>query len=233
MASARGVLLTAAGVFVALTSLGCNRELKERNLSLQNEVGILNQRLKERQAELAQAEAETTRLTGQLNDTRDELTRTKQQLAEELAAGGTSKPPAGPTGAAAAGWQRTTIGDRVTVGSDVLFASGSATLSASGRRALNRIAADLRARYPGLPVRVYGYTDSDPIVKSRKLWSDNLDLSANRAMAVVRYLRAKGISPGSMEAIGMGETHPVASNATRAGKSKNRRVEIIVITGRG
>jgi flagellar motor protein MotB len=78
-------------------------------------------------------------------------------------------------------------------------------------------------------VRVIGYTDNDPIRKTRNLWEDNLDLSANRAMTVVRHLREQGIDAEKLTACGRGETNPVTPNTSTANKAKNRRVEIIVI----
>ena len=113
--------------------------------------------------------------------------------------------------------------------SDVLFASGRASLTAAGKKALSSIVATLNRSYSGRIVRVYGHTDGDPIRKSKKLWLDNLDLSANRAMSVARYLIANGVKAANVETVAMGETRPVASNKTKAGKARNRRVEIIVI----
>ena len=117
----------------------------------------------------------------------------------------------------------------VTLGSDILFSAGSATLTPAGRTALGKVAAKIKADHPSRIVRVYGFTDSDPIVKSKKLWTDNLDLSANRAMAVTRYMIAQGIKADRVETVAMGASRSVASNKTKSGKSKNRRVEIIVI----
>lgn len=102
-------------------------------------------------------------------------------------------------------------------------------LRSSGKRALGRITDELNGRYAGLPVRIYGYTDSDPIRRSKKFWKDNLDLSSNRAMAVVRYLISRGVPKENIESIGMGDSNPVASNSSKSGKSKNRRVEIVVV----
>lgn len=130
------------------------------------------------------------------------------------------------------GWERGKFGDRVSIGSDLLFPSGSATLTAAGKRTLNRIAADLKGQYAGMPVRVYGYTDSDPIRKTKHLWKDNLDLSANRAMSVTKYLRSRGISAADIETIAMGATNFVASNSSKSGKKRNRRVEIYVLKSR-
>ena len=173
--------------------------------------------------------ADLDALNQQLKDESDGKDKLLVAKDEEIALlqDAAGKPSGGP--ALAGGWERGKFGDRVTVGSDILFASGRATLRASGKRALGRIVDELSDRYAGLPVRVYGYTDSDPIKRSKKLWKDNLDLSSNRAMAVARYLISRGIPKENIESIGMGDSNPVASNSSSAGKSKNRRVEIIVV----
>ena len=131
------------------------------------------------------------------------------------------------TGADVAGGER--VLHTETVGSDLLFEPGKATLTTGGTGRLTRIASMLKSRYPGATVRVYGYTDSDPIKKTRSLWSDNLDLSANRAMAVTRLLWSKGIAAASVETVAMGATHFVAPNAAKTDKAKNRRVVIKVV----
>ena len=130
------------------------------------------------------------------------------------------------------GWEKGKYGDRVSIKSDLLFASGSAKLTTSGRSVISRIASQLKQSYPGKTVRVYGYTDSDPIRRTKHLWADNLDLSANRAMAVSRYLNSRGINKGNIETIAMGATNFVASNKTKSNKKRNRRVEIYVITNK-
>lgn len=117
---------------------------------------------------------------------------------------------------------------RVTLAADVLFNAGRATLSKPGVTRLRGIVAQIKSQHPNATVHVYGYTDSDPIKRSAKLWKDNLDLSANRAMAVSRQLWQLGIAPEKIETIAMGATNFVASNKTAADKAKNRRVEIAV-----
>ena len=121
------------------------------------------------------------------------------------------------------GWQSGTFGDKTTLSSDILFSSGKADLTAKGKAAIDAILGDLKGRYDGLPIRIYGHTDTDPIRKTRHLWKDNLDLSANRAMAVTRHLVAAGISAKQIETIGMGSTIPAGT------KDSSRRVEIYVI----
>ena len=61
--------------------------------------------------------------------------------------------------------------------------------------------------------------------------TDNLDLSARRAMSVVRYLVSHGVNPNLLSAQSFGATDPVAPNNTPDGRAKNRRVEIMLIGG--
>ena len=78
---------------------------------------------------------------------------------------------------------------------------------------------------------VRGYTDNVPIGQPLQTAGviDNLDLSARRAMSVVRYLVAHGVNSNILSAQAFGQTNPVASNDTPDGQAKNRRVEIMLI----
>ncbi len=114
----------------------------------------------------------------------------------------------------------------VTLPNTILFASGKADLKKQAGSELNNIVSVLKARYEGNGIDVVGHTDTDPIKKSK--WKDNWELSAQRALAVVRYLESQGIPGQRLQAVGCGEKRPVASNANRSGKAKNRRVEIVV-----
>ncbi len=116
----------------------------------------------------------------------------------------------------------------VTLPNSILFASGKATLKSSTNADLDDIYRVLRERYSGRQIDVVGHTDSDPIKKTKDKWKDNWDLSAARALTVLRYLVTKGVRPKMIRGIACGESRPVASNATAAGKAKNRRVEIVV-----
>lgn len=116
----------------------------------------------------------------------------------------------------------------VTLSNSILFASGKATLKSSTSSELDHIYGVLRQRYSGKQVDVVGHTDSDPIRKTKDQWKDNWDLSAGRALTVLRYLIDRGVRPDHIRAVACGESRPVASNTTSAGKAKNRRVEIVV-----
>jgi outer membrane protein OmpA-like peptidoglycan-associated protein len=77
---------------------------------------------------------------------------------------------------------------------------------------------------------VIAYTDNTPVgaAAQKKGIADNNDLSQKRADAVVAYLTAKGIDPGSIAGHGQGEANPVAPNTTAKGRAENRRIEIVV-----
>jgi len=209
-------------VFVVLSAVGCCTKEQQEIAALMNEnEEMLNQK-NDLQRQLSAADARLQSVMNQLDGQQAELAAAQARARDLEASQGQA--PAIPQG-----WERGLVSDKVTVGTDILFASGKATLTSQGRRTLDGIVNDLKKTYAGLPVRVYGHTDSDPIRKTKTLWQDNLDLSANRAMAVTRYLISKGIAAKRVETISMGEHHPVAGNKTKANKSKNRRVEIVVL----
>lgn len=115
----------------------------------------------------------------------------------------------------------------VTFQSEVLFAPGKAGLSASGKKALKEAVRTIRARFPGATIEVRGHTDSQPIRLSG--YKSNWDLSCARAVAVMYELvESEGLDGDQLSAVGFGDTRPVASNATPAGRARNRRAELVV-----
>ena len=114
----------------------------------------------------------------------------------------------------------------VTLPDAILFDSGKAELKKEASTQLDHIHTVIREKYAGKQIDVVGHTDTDPIKKSN--WKDNWELSAQRALAVTRYLIARGFDDKIIRAVGCGQSQPVVSNATASGKAKNRRVEIVV-----
>jgi chemotaxis protein MotB len=110
----------------------------------------------------------------------------------------------------------------------ILFASGSATVGKEGLAALAKVAEALRG-VQGKVIRVEGHTDNVPV--GAGTWGSNWELSAARALAVVRALQDKGVDPTRLAAAGYGEYQPIAPNDTPEGKSQNRRIEIVLATG--
>ena len=107
----------------------------------------------------------------------------------------------------------------------VLFDSGSAVVKSGGRPTLAEIGRiiDQEGTHP---VQVEGHTDDQPIHTAQ--YPSNWQLSGARAAAVVQQLNGAGVSGKRMSLAGYAAQHPVAGNATPAGRAQNRRVEIIL-----
>src|SRR3954447_16418237 len=108
----------------------------------------------------------------------------------------------------------------------VLFDSGQAQLKPQAGPLLDQVAKLLQLA-PGHDVMVEGHTDSVPIRGS--VYPTNWELSTARASRVVRYLVEHGARSFRMGASGYAALHPIASNSTAAGRSRNRRVEIVLL----
>ncbi len=105
--------------------------------------------------------------------------------------------------------------------SDVLFDFNKATLKPGARERLAKVAGIILA-YPDLKLQVEGYTDNIGTPQY------NQQLSEKRADTVRDYLEQQGVNPNNVTARGFGESAPVASNSTAAGRQQNRRVEMVV-----
>lgn len=108
---------------------------------------------------------------------------------------------------------------------DILFGSGSATLSTEGESALREVGAVL-AEMSDRSFQVEGHTDDVPI--DTKRFGDNWELAAARALGVRATLESAGMKPTQLSAASFAQTHPVADNDTTAGKAANRRIEIVL-----
>ena len=122
------------------------------------------------------------------------------------------------------------VGDRFVFQSEVLFASASAELGEEGKVQLKQLAATLReitGRIPGdidWILRIDGHTDSIPI--SNWKFPSNWELSAARAISVVKFLIAKGISADRLAAAGFGEFRPLYPARDEVANRRNRRIEM-------
>lgn len=114
----------------------------------------------------------------------------------------------------------------VSLSENLLFKSGRTDVDPKGADALQKLAQEL-ARNPDITVMIEGHTDDVPIRRSAR-FEDNWDLSVLRATSIVRILNDNGVSPQQTVASGRGEYAPVASNDDQAGRSQNRRTEIIL-----
>lgn len=128
--------------------------------------------------------------------------------------------------------QITRLADRlsVTLVDRILFPSGEADITPEGVKILERIGNVLKTT-EGKIIRVEGHTDNVAISERLKgTFATNWELSTTRASNVVRFLQdTVGIDPERLQAVGLSEFHPIASNATVKGRSQNRRIEIALL----
>ncbi len=109
----------------------------------------------------------------------------------------------------------------------MLFDPGSAIIKSEARAELDKIAKSLETFQN--PVVIEGHTDSMPI-KNEK-YPSNWELSTARATNIISYLtQTKKFPPGRLSAVGYGEYMPVDKNDTPAGRAKNRRVDIVIMS---
>src|SRR6187401_1087348 len=122
------------------------------------------------------------------------------------------------------------VGDRFVFQSEVFFDAGAAVVRPEGRAELDKLATallELEKQIPGdvaWVLRVDGHTDVRPIASAA--YPSNWELSAARAISVVQYLIAKGISPQRLVAAGFGEFQPLEAGQTEDAFRRNRRIEL-------
>jgi len=121
------------------------------------------------------------------------------------------------------------VGDRFVFQSEVLFAPGQASINPEGQAQLGQIAdaimqiiADIPSDIPWI-LQVEGHTDDIPV---SGVYTDNWDLSTERALSVVRFMVDWGIPSERLAATGYGEFQPITSGKTDVDRQKNRRIEL-------
>ncbi len=111
----------------------------------------------------------------------------------------------------------------------VLFNSGDSKLKPEGEAVLKKIAAVL-ANHPNRQILVIGHTDNVPIRFNRQKYASNWELSTTRSTSAVRFLtETGGVSAKRLAAVGYGEHHPLADNATPEGRAQNRRIAVVIL----
>lgn len=113
----------------------------------------------------------------------------------------------------------------IEVLTDILFPTAVADASERAIPILEKLAEIMRP-FPNA-IRVEGHTDDVPIATGR--FPSNWELSAARAISVVRLFQENGVEPTRLAAIGLGEYRPVADNETPEGRNRNRRVVIVIL----
>ena len=179
---------------------------------------------------------------------REQLASTSSQLAEVRSAG---MPPRAPQAAAAA------VGDpaisspammqsalaqlalpgiearfdgavvRIELPADALFDSGTANLLPGGITLLTQVSTEVDRIYPGHYIGIEGHVDTEPLLNAS--WGSPHQLTAGRSAAVFDFLTSRTtMREGQLFLVAHGANHPVVSNATSAGRAKNRRIELVI-----
>ena len=186
------------------------REIALENERLKEHVGYLTGRLED---EVAKVSREKEEEMARVRATHDEMLKAMQKEVER----GQIK--------------ITQLADRLSLNivDKILFPSGEDQISEQGKEVLKRVGAVLK-QARDKTIRIEGHTDNVPIAKPLKTrFASNWELSTARATNVVRFLQDEArIEAGSLEAVGLGEYHPMAGNKSPAGRSQNRRIEIIL-----
>jgi flagellar motor protein MotB len=148
----------------------------------------------------------------------------KKRQAEEQRRMTLEKALAGPL----ASGRVTLVNGRIGISGSVLFAQNSDELQDEGRQILKSLAAPLAAYLKSRDelLMVSGFTDNKALRERNRQFVDNWELSAQRALTVMRALVEEGVPSSAVFAAAFGPEQPVASNADAKGRSLNRRVEM-------
>jgi chemotaxis protein MotB len=180
------------------------QELEKVNASLSGKITNLKIEIKKRDS-IIQLQEDVIRL---LDDTKKTIeTSLKEQISKKL-------------------FEIETMENRLrmVIKDTILFNPGSMMINANGKKILRKIAISIKENQDQ-HIRVEGHTDNTP---AKKIDSTNWELSATRAIAVVRFLEEAGLDSSKLSAVAYGASRPVASNDTEAGRLQNRRIEMVL-----
>ncbi len=122
------------------------------------------------------------------------------------------------------------VGDRFVFQAEVLFPKGKAELNPAGETEMLKLAEAVKQLEKEIPadiawvLRVDGHTDNDPIQSVE--FKSNWELSAARAISVVKYLESQGVQSKHLVCAGFGQHQPLVEGDTEDAKSENRRIEL-------
>lgn len=198
-----------AGCGALLVAGGCDSSSKDREALLREEASTLR-------LELDSQKSKNRNLASQ----NEQLKLRNKELESDLVT-----KQAEPTPTTIGGFQAEVRGGEIVVNlpSDVLFDSGRDTLKSTAKTSLNSVASAIKSQYPNKPIRLIGFTDTDPIKKSKDRYETNHHLGFERAYSVGEYLQSKGVPARQISYASHGPHSPKGS------KAASRRVELVVI----
>ena len=197
---------------------------------------------------LTRSHQESQLMQTEITALREQLASTSAQLAQVRAAGlpparpasDTTNPVSSPAAMQSAATQLA-LPDlqprfdgavvRIDVPADRLFEPGTANLLPAGTATLTTVAEEVERVFPGHYVGIEGHTDSEPLVNAS--WGSPHQLATARAAAVFDFLTSRtAIREHQLFLVAHGSNHPLVSNATPAGRARNRRVELVIYAER-
>lgn len=120
---------------------------------------------------------------------------------------------------------------RIDMPADRLFDGGTANLLPEGAALLTQVSAELERVYPGHFIGIEGHVDTEPLQNAS--WASPHQLTAARAAAVFDFLTTRtAMHESQLFLVAHGANHPLVSNATAAGRARNRRVELVIYPDR-
>ena len=226
--------------------------IAQQNEEYQTRAQALDQDNQELEKLLAQSRQQIQLLTDEVTATRDQLRTTTEQLlamrednqqlkSKTTALVASAKQRAGAEIRANNSLTKNlTIGElpgvsvrhdgdvvRAEVSGDQVFMPGSNYLKNGAAELIQSVAAELRRNFPDQIIGIEGHTDNTPTHSQQ--FPSNHHLSAAQALAVYNSLMQRGtIAAQQLFVIGHGGNHPIVSNATDAGRGRNRRIEFVV-----
>jgi chemotaxis protein MotB len=207
-----------------------NQDLETRLVDERDKVKDLNARITRLMSDMAAATKDKTRLQSSIEDMTRALTELERRRAEAEGRIAEFKNLLSRFRALIdAGKLKVKMVDGrmvVVLATDILFASGSASLSKDGKAAVAEVGQVL-ATIPKRSFQVEGHTDNVPMNSAQ--YPSNWELAAARAITVLKAMVEASLPPERISAASFGETHPVASNDSKETKAQNRRIEIIIV----
>lgn len=199
------------------------------------------------EAALVRSRQESQLMQDEITALRDQLASTSSQLSQVRSAG---MPPASTTGGGAPGAVASTPAAtmqsavtqlklaeleprfdgavvRIDVPADRLFDAATANLLPGGVALLTQVAGEVERVYPGHFIGIEGHCDTEPLQSAS--WGSPHELTAARASSVFDFFTSRtSLRQSQLFLVAHGPNHPVVSNATAAGRTRNRRIELVV-----
>lgn len=197
---------------------------------------------RELEAALSRSQQESQVMQDEIAALREQLASTSTQLAQERMTGQPTTATVAKPNAAPAVVMESAISQlslpgletrfdgavvRIDIPADKLFEDGTANILPGGVAILTQAAEEIERVYPGHFIGIEGHLDTEPLASTA--WASMHALTAARATSVFDFFTKRtSLAQGQLFIVAHGANHPVVSNATAAGRSRNRRIELVV-----